>query len=141
MAKWTRFLTPGTGRSSPDLGCALDLRSPNPSVQLFVVHLGEIYRLNLSLTPRSTVDLCDNEAGAVVSVQAAENPNSQADSVAIRLEVRPGKATFSTWTGEKWRPVGDFSGGVVSAGGRMEITGDRQVSRIPQRTTTPTRIR
>lgn len=126
MSRWTRFLTPGSGRTRPDLGCALDLRSESPGIALYVVHSGETYRLSLSLAAGQSADA--PTGGAVASVQAAENLQLQADSVAIRLEIRPGKAQFAMWSSGAWRPVGDFSGGVVSAGGRLELTGDREVS-------------
>lgn len=56
------------------------------------------------------------------------NPNSDMDTVAVRLTIRPGKTIFSMWTGQAWTAALDFTEGKATEGGQCELTGKKEVS-------------
>jgi hypothetical protein len=66
-------------------------------------------------------------------VEAAANPTLNAEAVLVRFELGQGACSFSSWntTSGAWVETGDFSGGVVAGGGKVEVTGQRDVSEQP----------
>lgn len=122
ISSWTRFLAPGTGFSSPNLGCSLSFH-PTPTLSLFVIHKTETFRISVLIVPNTISDL-----------HAAANPALNAHAVAVRFNLAPGSARYARWeereNGECWRVVGDFTGGEADTGERFELTGNREV-RLP----------
>jgi hypothetical protein len=118
ISPWTRFLTPGAGYYSPDLGLAIRTTHP-AAVRLYVVHKGETFRLSLPIS-----------SNCISRVYAADNPSLNADAVAVRLDLVPTAAEYSCWKDGEWKATVDFTGGAASSGGRCEITGDRDVSEM-----------
>ncbi|WVQ80964.1 hypothetical protein IAT38_003071 [Cryptococcus sp. DSM 104549] len=116
IASWTRFLTPGTGTSHPDLACAIRF-TPHPQLSLYVVHKTDTFRIEIPLIP-----------AAVSGVLAAGNPGVNAEAVAIKFELAPGVAGYANWDegGGGWKAVGDFTGGETTRGGKCELTGDKE---------------
>lgn len=128
IAKWTRFLTPGTGNIRPDLAASIRFRSAStpshpsplfPTLHLYVLHT-TIFRIDIPLS-----------TSAISNLQATNNPSVITDAVAVRFELGRGKVRFACWIDEEgagWKEVGDFTGGEAGAGGRVELTGPASVS-------------
>ncbi|KAK8845608.1 hypothetical protein IAR55_006324 [Kwoniella newhampshirensis] len=121
IGNWTRFLTPGSGTTNPDLGATLhiaDCPSDESKLYLYVVHQGDPYRIEIPLLP-----------GAITDIHAASNPALNIEAVAIRFDLAPNAAEFGRWSGEhnRWVEFRDFTGGPASLGGRCELTGSRDI--------------
>lgn len=128
IAKWTRFLTPGTGNICPDLAASIRFRSAStpshpspllPTLHLYVLHT-TIFRIDIPLS-----------ASVISNLQATNNPSVITDAVAVRFELGRGQVRFACWIDEEgagWKEVGDFTGGEAGAGGRVELTGPASVS-------------
>ncbi|OWZ70049.1 hypothetical protein AYX14_04566 [Cryptococcus neoformans] len=123
IAKWTRFLNPGTGNIRPDLAASIRFPSTStpshpspllPTLHLYVLHTN-IFRIDIPLSP-----------SVVSSFQVANNPSVSTDAVAVRFELGRDKVRFACWIekeGAGWKEVGDFTGGEAGSGGRVELTG------------------
>lgn len=128
IAKWTRFLNPGTGNIRPDLAASIRFPSTStpshpspllPTLHLYVLHTN-IFRIDIPLSP-----------SVVSSFQVANNPSVSTDAVAVRFELGRDKVRFACWIekeGAGWKEVGDFTGGEAGSGGRVELTGLASVS-------------
>ncbi|WVR03562.1 hypothetical protein IAU60_000554 [Kwoniella sp. DSM 27419] len=117
IAKWTRFLMPGS--LEPDLAAALRMATGLDAMLFFyVTHATETFRVAIPVMTNSIGDL-----------QAAANPVLNADAVAIRFELKAGCARYAAWYEEesRWKDIGDFTGGEASAGGSCELTGAKDV--------------
>ncbi|ODN79053.1 hypothetical protein L198_07932 [Cryptococcus wingfieldii CBS 7118] len=116
ISKWTRFLTPGTGHTHPDLGAAVSFSLPTPTLHLYILH-GSLFRLDIPLSP-STIQ----------GLQATSNPGVSLESVAVRFQMIEGGEEFWGWQdGMGWVRVGDFTGGQAGEGGKVELTGSKEV--------------
>ncbi|WVO16793.1 hypothetical protein L204_104478 [Cryptococcus depauperatus] len=133
ISGWTRFLTPGTGSTHPDLAAAIRFSSPSqscsnpdepPILHIYVLHT-LTFRIDIPLHPHH-----------ISNLHATSNPAVNTNAVAIQFEVAPGIATYHSRSDEKeevkgeWREIGDFTGGEAGKGGKCEITGIRE-SLIP----------
>lgn len=128
IAKWTRFLNPGTGNIRPDLAASIRFPSTStpshpspllPTLHLYVLHTN-IFRIDIPLSP-----------SVVSSFQVANNPSVSTDAVAVRFELGRDKVRFACWIekeGAGWKEVGDFTGGEAGSGGSVELTGLASVS-------------
>lgn len=128
IAKWTRFLTPGTGNICPDLAASIRLPSSSissdPSSLLLTLHLyildTTIFRIDIPLS-----------TSVISNFQAGNNPSVNTDAVAVRFELGRNKVRFACWVAEEgkgWKETGDFTGGEAGSGGRVELTGPASVS-------------
>lgn len=128
IAKWTKFLTPGTGNICPDLAASIRFpstsTSSDPSSLLLALHLyvhdTTVFRIDIPLS-----------TSVISSFQAANNPSVNTDTVAVRLELGRSKVRFACWVAEDgtgWKETGDFTGGEAGSGGRVELTGPASVS-------------
>jgi hypothetical protein len=127
FSDWRRISTPGS--CSPDLGGSIHLIPP-PMVSMsqpFSPHL-HLYAVQSGTTFRMTIHI-DQDSIGPEPVHMLTNPNSDMDTVAVRLNIRPGKTIFSMWTGQSWTAALDFTEGVATLGGRCEMTGKKEVSR------------
>ncbi|WVQ75708.1 hypothetical protein IAR50_005338 [Cryptococcus sp. DSM 104548] len=116
IAKWTRFLTPGTGQTHPDLGAALYFSLPYPTLHLYILH-NTLFRIDIVLSPAT-----------VQGLQATSNPRVNPESAAVKFQVAEGGVEFSGWedtTG--WGRIGDFTAGQAGRGGQVELTGSEEV--------------
>lgn len=128
IAKWTRFLNPGTGNIRPDLAASIRFPSTStpshpspllPTLHLYVLHTN-IFRIDIPLSP-----------SVVSNFQVANNPSVSTDAVAVRFKLGRDKVRFACWIekeGAGWKEVGDFTGGEAGSGGRVELTGLASVS-------------
>jgi len=120
---WTRFVTPGSETTAPDLGATLSF-SPTPALHFYMVHDGETYRISFAISQ-----------DAVANLNLMEGRKGLTDNAAIVFELGAGAAEFWMWsegdhsgsTGA-WTPIADFTGGVVIQGGRCDMTGAKEVS-------------
>jgi hypothetical protein len=127
FSDWRRISTPGS--CNPDLGGSIHLIPP-PMVSMsqpFSPHL-HLYAVQSGTTFRMTIHI-DQDSIGPEPVHMLTNPNSDMDTVAVRLNIRPGKTIFSMWTGQSWTAALDFTEGVATLGGRCEMTGKKEVSR------------
>ncbi|ODN76315.1 hypothetical protein L202_06242 [Cryptococcus amylolentus CBS 6039] len=116
ISKWTRFLTPGTGHTHPDLGAAVSFSPTTPTLHLYILHR-TLFRLDIPLSP-STVQ----------GLQATSNPGVSLESVAVGFQVVEGGVEFWGWQdGMGWGREGDFTGGQAGNGGKVELTGSKEV--------------
>lgn len=125
ISPWTRFVNPGSEATCPDLGASLSL-SPSPRINVYVVHENETYRISFAVS-----------GTAMTALQLVKGTKGLPDHAAIAFELGAGAAEFWTWTehGENgtlgmWTPIADFTGGVVSQGGRCDMTGAKDVSEL-----------
>ncbi|KAE8543282.1 hypothetical protein D1P53_000773 [Cryptococcus gattii VGV] len=127
IAKWTRFLTPGTSNICPDLAASIRFPSTSissdPSSLLFTLHLyvldATIFRIDIPLS-----------ASVISNFQAANNPSVDTDAVAVRFELGRSKVRFACWIAEEgtgWKETGDFTGGEAGSGAKVELTGPASV--------------
>nr|XP_019048795.1 hypothetical protein I302_02570 [Kwoniella bestiolae CBS 10118]OCF27725.1 hypothetical protein I302_02570 [Kwoniella bestiolae CBS 10118] len=124
IANWTRFLMPGTGISHPDLAASLRFpHSAQPSLYLYVVHQTDTFRIEI---PINTT--------AMLNLQSVQNPSLNTEAVAISFELSMNTAKYAAWHeddaqthGGVWNEVGDFTGGETNGGGKVELTGDKEV--------------
>ncbi|KIR31099.1 hypothetical protein I352_06528 [Cryptococcus deuterogattii MMRL2647] len=127
IAKWTRFLTPGTGNICPDLAASIRFPSSSissdPSSLLLTLHLyildTTIFRIDIPLS-----------TSVISNFQAGNNPSVNTDAVAVRFELGRNKVRFACWVaeeGKEWKETGDFTGGEAGSGGRVELTGPASV--------------
>jgi len=124
ISSWTRFLAPGTGYLSPDLGCSIAI-SATSSLSMYITHKAETFRISIPIHTHTMSNL-----------QATANPAVNTDAVAIGFDLATGSAAFASWSEseeECWRVVGDITGGEAEDGGRCELTGDREVHRLLNR--------
>ncbi|TYJ51296.1 hypothetical protein B9479_008139 [Cryptococcus floricola] len=129
ISKWTRFLTPGTGHTHPDLGAAVSFSLPTPTLHLYILH-GNLFRIDIPLSP-STVQ----------GLQATSNPGVSLESVAVRFQVVEGGVEFWGWQdGMGWGRVGDFTGGQAGNGGKVLLPAFSRVQQIVTPTAYPTPI-
>jgi hypothetical protein len=132
FADWRRISTPGS--CNPDLGGSIHLVPP-PMVSMaqpFSPHL-HLYAVQSGTTFRMTVHI-DQDSIGPEPVHMSTNPNSDMDTVAVRLTIRPGKMIFAMWTGQAWTPALDFTEGKATEGGQCELTGKKEVSRLHEST-------
>lgn len=135
IGAWTRFLTPGL-TTSPDLCLAVKLQTPTPGIFIYVSHNTETYRIRIPL--RSTATAIESTVpdskpvNTITSLEAAANPTINAEAVLIRFDLSPAVCTYASWNADfgTWLEINDFSGGAVTGGGKVEITGQKEVSRI-----------
>jgi hypothetical protein len=134
IGAWTRFLTPGL-TTSPDLCLAFKLQNTTPEIFVYVSHNTETYRIRIPLcasVPASEGLVPGSHSNnTFTSLEAAANPTINAEAILIRFELRSSVCTYASWNTEAnaWLEITDFSGGAVSAGGKVEITGQREVSK------------
>lgn len=122
ISSWTRFLTPGVGYTLPDLGCSVSLCS-QPVLNLYVVHKSETFKVVIPIS-----------AHAMSNIQGTSNPVLDTDAVAMKFDLAPASAHYMGWhsdgvCGGSWQHVGDFTSGEAGNGGKVEITGQKGVSR------------
>ena len=118
ISSWTRFLTPGSGLSSPDLGCSISFTT-SPVLSMYIVHTDETFRITVPI-----------DSSAISNLHTTANHAINVDALAVRFDLAPGSAVYPSWMerdGECWRVVGDFTSGDAGRGGRCELTGDREV--------------
>lgn len=138
IGNWTRFLTPGVGLITPDLGAALS--TTEQKLYFYIVHMNETFRISVPVTSN------------VMEGLSALQGNS--DALAIAFELSPDSVEFGCWVenrmegmyeydafgratglggyggmgGGGWKEVKDFTGGEAVRGGRCELTGTVEVS-------------
>ena len=123
IGTWTRFLTPGIGNTLPDLGCSVSL-SPTPILNLYIVHKSETFKIGIPINTHT-----------MSNIQGTSNPVLNTDGVAMKFDLSQGCAQFMGWhrgvdgRGD-WQAVGDFTKGNAGNGGKVEITGEKNVSQL-----------
>lgn len=138
ISSWTRFLTPGSGHTSPDLGLAIRLSHP-PVIRLYVMHQSDTYRLTVPIAPACIARIHPASLFSTPTATPASNadtgpmsraPMQDAESALIKFEMVPTAAEYGCWSDGEWRGTVDFTGGAASSGGLCEITGDREVREV-----------